>query len=138
MYEITRSLSFCYGHRLIDHAGKCAHLHGHNGLVEVTLASSQLDAQGMVVDFQVIRQRLGAWIDTTLDHRMILQTGDPALTTLLGLGEPVYEVAFPPTAENLAKHLLEIARELELPVQAVRFQETPSCHATYRLETDSA
>jgi len=138
MYEITRSLSFCYGHRLIDHAGKCAHLHGHNGQVEVTLASSQLDAQGMVVDFQVIRQRLGAWIDANLDHRMILQTGDPALTTLLSLGEPVYEVAFPPTAENLARHLLEKARELELPVQAVRFQETPSCHATYRLETDPA
>ena len=138
MYEITRRLNFCYGHRLIDHGGKCAHLHGHNGQVEVTLGASQLDNQGMVVDFQVIRQRLGAWIDATLDHRMILQTGDPALTTLLSLGEPIYEVDFPPTAENLAKHLLEKAREFELPVRAVRFQETPSCHATYRLETDPA
>ena len=59
MYEITRNLSFCYGHRLLDHPGKCAHLHGHNGLVQVTLTSPQLDSQGMVVDFQVLRERLG-------------------------------------------------------------------------------
>ena len=138
MYEISRNLSFCYGHRLIDHPGKCAHLHGHNGHVEVTLTSSQLDPQGMVVDFQVIRERLGAWIDATLDHRMILQKGDPALPALLSLGEPIYEVPFPPTAENLARHLFEKAQQLELPVQAVRFEETPSCHALYRSDATPA
>ena len=132
MFEVTRNFSFCYGHRLLRHPGKCVHLHGHNGLLGITLAAESLDSQGMVVDFQVIRDRLGAWIDAHLDHRMILQTDDPALAVLLELGEPVYEVPFPPTAENLARHLFETAQKLELPVVAVRLQETPSCHATYR------
>ena len=132
MFEVTRNLSFCYGHRLREHPGKCMHLHGHNGLLEITLGAEELDSQGMVVDFQIIRDRLGPWIDAHLDHRMILQSGDPALRVLVELGEPVYEVSFPPTAENLARHLFEQAQELDLPVVAVRFQETPSCHATYR------
>lgn len=132
MYQIARSLNFCYGHRLLQHPGRCIHLHGHNGVLEVTLASDELDAQGMVVDFQLVRERLGGWIDAHLDHRMILQSGDPALAALRRLGEPVVEVPFAPTAENLARHLYERARELELPVVAVRLHETPSCHALYR------
>ena len=132
MFEVTRNFSFCYGHRLREHPGKCVYLHGHNGLLEITLAAEDVDSQGMVMDFQVIRDRLGPWIDAHLDHRMVLQTGDPALPRLLELGEPVYEVSFAPTAENPARHLFEKARELDLPVVAVRLQETPSCQATYR------
>jgi 6-pyruvoyltetrahydropterin/6-carboxytetrahydropterin synthase len=132
MFEITRRLGFCYGHRLLQHPGRCVHLHGHNGQLEITLAAAALDDQGMVVDFQQVRDRLGAWIDAHLDHRMVLQSGDPALPVLQQLGEPVVEVPFPPTAENLARYLYERARELQLPVVAVRLQETPSCDALYR------
>jgi len=132
MFEITRSLHFCYGHRLLQHPGKCVHLHGHNGRLRVTLAAQELDAQGMVVDFQLVRERLGTWIDQHLDHRMILQSGDPALAALRALGEPVVEVPFAPTAENLARYVFETARELGLPVESVRMQETPSCDAVYR------
>ncbi|UCE01599.1 MAG: 6-carboxytetrahydropterin synthase [Candidatus Latescibacterota bacterium] len=132
MYQITRELAFCYGHRLLEHAGKCAHLHGHNGLAVLTLGSEHLDALGMVADFQLVRDRLGAWIDEHLDHRMILREDDPALPALLELGEPVYVVDSNPTAEHLARLLFERARELGLPVVKVRLVETPTCAATYR------
>jgi 6-pyruvoyltetrahydropterin/6-carboxytetrahydropterin synthase len=132
MYEITRELAFCYGHRLLEHAGKCAHLHGHNGLVVLTLAAENLDELGMVADFQLVRDRLGAWIDAHLDHRMILREDDPALPALRELGEPVYVVDFNPTAEHLARLLFERARELGLPVAQVRLLETQTCAATYR------
>jgi 6-pyruvoyltetrahydropterin/6-carboxytetrahydropterin synthase len=132
MHEVARELSFCYGHRLVGHPGKCAHLHGHNARVEVVLGSEALDAQGMVADFAVLRDRIGAWIDRTLDHRMILQRDDPVLAVLRELGEPVVAVDFPPTAENLARHIFEVAREADLPVVQVDFWETPTCRATYR------
>ena len=132
MYEVTRELAFCYGHRLLQYEGKCAWLHGHNGTAVLTLAAADLDALDMVADFQVIRAGLGGWIDAELDHRMILRRDDPVLPALLDLGEPVYVVDFNPTAEALARLLFEKARELGLPVTAVRLCETPTCAATYR------
>ena len=36
MYVVTRELRFCYGHRLLEYAGKCRHLHGHNGRAVLT------------------------------------------------------------------------------------------------------
>ena len=131
MYQVARELTFCYGHRLMQHAGGCRFLHGHNAVVVLTLAGETLNAGGMVADFQHIRDTLGAWIDATLDHRMILHRDDPAVPPLRELGEPLYLVDFHPTAENLARHLFERAGQLGLPVVEVRFWETAACYAAY-------
>lgn len=132
MYRISRQLSFCYGHRLLQHAGKCSRLHGHNAVVVMTLEAESLDALGMVADFQVIRDRIGSWIDEHLDHRMILHRDDPAVVVLRDSHEDVCIVEFTPTAENLARFLHDRARESGLPVVEVEFWETPICKATYR------
>ena len=50
-YHVTVKIHFCYGHRLLDYDGACAHPHGHNGLVEIELESEALDARGMVFGF---------------------------------------------------------------------------------------
>ena len=134
MYRIARELGFCYGHRLIDYAGKCAQLHGHNARVVLHVEAPDLDAQGMVVDFFEVRDRLGRWLDETWDHRMILHENDPALAALQALGEPVVVLDCNPTAENLARLLYDRARAADLPVVAVDFWETPGCCATYRPE----
>ena len=34
-FRVTVQIHFCYGHRLLDYDGACAHPHGHNGLVEI-------------------------------------------------------------------------------------------------------
>ena len=132
MYEVARELFFCYGHRLLEYDGKCARLHGHNATAVVTLRGSDLDANGMVADFQTLRDRVGTWIDTQLDHRMILRRDDPALPALRALGEAVYVVDWNPTAENLARLLFDVSRDAGLPVVGVDLWETPTCKATYR------
>jgi 6-pyruvoyltetrahydropterin/6-carboxytetrahydropterin synthase len=132
VHEVTRELSFCYGHRLVNYEGKCAFLHGHNARVLLTLAARDLDAQGMVADFALVRARVGAWLDETLDHRLILHRDDPALAALRQLGEPVVVLDTNPTAENLARLVYEQARAAGLPVVQVEFWETPTCKATYR------
>ena len=38
MYRVSKSVSFCYGHRLLNYQGKCQHLHGHNARAVITLA----------------------------------------------------------------------------------------------------
>src|SRR3954470_20313510 len=103
MYQVTREIRFCYGHRLLNYDGKCKHLHGHNGRAVITLAAPTLDELGMVIDFSQIKRVVGAWIDAYLDHRMILHQDDPVLPHLQAQGEPVYLVDVNPTAENIAK-----------------------------------
>jgi len=132
MYRISRDLGFCYGHRLLHHDGKCAHLHGHNARVVIALEAASVDAGGMVVDFQRLRVTVGDWIDAAIDHRMLLHRDDPAVPVLRDLGEPVVALDFHPTAENLARHVFEHARDAGLPVVEVEFWETPTCRATYR------
>ena len=132
MFQVTRVIHFCYGHRLLQYEGKCRHLHGHNGQVEIELTKPSLDARGMVVDFDEIKRTIQTWIDATLDHKMLLRKEDPAVPALQQLGEPLHLMNDNPTAEQIAKLIFEYARSQHLPVTAVRLWETPHSVATYR------
>ncbi len=131
MFRVTRAISFCYGHRLLNYDGKCRHLHGHNGRAVLTLAAERLDPLGMVVDFSRIKRAVGAWIDEALDHKMLLHRDDPALPLLRQMGEPVYVLDVNPTAENIAKLIYDFAAAQGFPVVEVKLWETESCYATY-------
>lgn len=132
MFRVSREITFCYGHRLLNHDGKCKHLHGHNGRAVITLASERLDDLGMVVDFGVLKRVVGGWIDEKLDHRMLLHRDDPALGYLKGQGEPVYVMDVNPTAENIAKLIFDFVKAQGFPVVEVKLWETESCYATYQ------
>ncbi len=132
MHSVTREIHFCYGHRLLNYPGKCRNLHGHNGIAVITLESDSLDDLGMVVDFSLLKASIGLWIDTNLDHRMLLHRDDQALAYLQGQGEPIFVMDKNPTAENIAQLIFEKTREAGFPVTEVKLWETESCHATYR------
>lgn len=132
MFEVTREIDFCYGHRLLNYEGKCRYLHGHNGRAIISLASESLDERGMVLDFSDIKQVVSEWIDDTLDHRMILNRHDPAVPALEELGEPLYLIDTNPTAENIAKLIYDFTRDHGFPIVEARLWETPRCFATYR------
>lgn len=132
MFQVTRELRFCYGHRLLDYDGKCRFLHGHNGRALITLAAPSLDALGMVVDFSQIKRVIGGWIDSQLDHRMLLRRDDPVLPQLQAQGEPVFLMDVNPTAENIAKLIFDFAQGQGFPVVEVRLWETDDSCAVYR------
>ena len=132
MYAVTKVIHFCYGHRLLNYQGKCRHLHGHNGTVEIELSAAALDRLGMVRDFTEIKQTIQGWIDAELDHKMILCREDPVLPLLRQLKEPLYVIAENPTAENLAKLIYGQVKRLGFPVRSVRLWETDSSFAVYR------
>jgi 6-pyruvoyltetrahydropterin/6-carboxytetrahydropterin synthase len=132
MYAISRQFTFCYGHRLLKHPGKCAHLHGHNGTVKIDLRKDQLNHHGMVADFIDVKNSIGKWIEMTFDHRTILEACDPLVYVLREQGEPVLELPVEPTAENLAKLVYEQAEKFGLPVYSVTFGETEQCTAEYK------
>jgi 6-pyruvoyltetrahydropterin/6-carboxytetrahydropterin synthase len=134
MFRVSREIDFCYGHRLLNYEGKCRHLHGHNGRLIVTIETENLDAKGMVIDFNEIKRRIQGWIDDHLDHLMVLHRDDPIVPILEKQGEPMYLLDVNPTAENIAKLIGDIARRQGIPIVEVRLWETPHCFATYRPE----
>jgi len=132
MFQVTREIDFCYGHRLLNYAGKCKNLHGHNGKAVITIEAPTLDERGMVLDFSDIKRVVNHWIDTNLDHRMILHRDDPARSALEELGEPLFLLEVNPTAENIAKLIFDFAKSQDFPIVECLLWETPKCYATYR------
>lgn len=136
MFRVTRSIDFCYGHRLLNYEGKCRYLHGHNGRAVITIESGALDHRGMVLDFSDIKRVVSRWIDHHLDHRMLLHRDDPVVPLLEQLGEPMYLMDSNPTAENIARLIYDFTHNHGFPVSEVRLWETPNCFATYTGELE--
>ena len=131
MHRVSREITFCYGHRLLNYEGKCRHLHGHNGRAVITLEADKLDERGMVVYFSELKRVVASWVDQNLDHQMLLHRDDPALPYLRLLGEPVYVLDVNPTAENIARLIYDYVAERGFPVVEVQLWETESCFAAY-------
>src|SRR3989344_5073400 len=131
LFKVLKEIHFCYGHRLLDYDGKCAHPHGQSGKVEIELIAASLDKRGMVFDFGDIKEIIQRWIDDELDHKMILRKDDPLIKNLKDSEEPYFEMTENPTAENLAKLIYTYAKSKKLPISRVTFWETPSSSATY-------
>ena len=114
MIECTRRIRFCAGHRVWKHESKCAWLHGHNYVAFFHAAAAELDELGRVIDFSVLAERLGGWIEEHWDHGFILHREDEEAKAAVGkvAGQRVFLLDSNPTAENLADYLLrEVAPE---------------------------
>ena len=131
MFQVTQYIDFCYGHRLLNYEGKCRNLHGHNGRAVIVMEREELDDLGMVVDFTDIKKSVRTWIDTQLDHRMILCKDDPVLPYLKELNEPLFIIDTNPTAENIAKVIFDYTKSQGFPVREVSLWETQNAFASY-------
>jgi len=130
-FTVSKTFTFCYGHRLMGDPGRCRYLHGHTGRATFTLASNSLDERGMVVHFDRLKETLGSWITENLDHSMLLCEGDPAAKALVDAGERFFPMKDNPTAENIARMLYETAKGFDLPVASVEVWESESSKATF-------
>ena len=131
MYKIKKVFSIAYGHRLLNHKGKCRNLHGHNGVVEVTLKAARLNRDNMVMDFTGLGGIVKAWLDSNLDHKVILSKNDPLLKVLKKEGQSCFVTPQNPTAEILAELIFKALNSSGLKVEEVVFWETPTSMASY-------
>jgi len=132
MYSVTKEVYFCYGHRLLNHPGKCRHLHGHSVRAAITLAAPTLNEQGMVCDFADIAEAAADFIDHQLDHNFLLHRDDPLVPLLAAANERFTAVPEHPTSEYLARLIHDHMKQRGLKVESVVLWESASSCATYR------
>lgn len=151
MHIITRRLEFDAGHRLVGHESKCANLHGHRYVADISVTADEgLDGVGRVIDFSRVKDIVGGWIDRNWDHNLILNSEDPLLSmwedsnvgvtweTIFGNKDP-FVMHINPTAENMSEYLYGVAKQLleekyYIKVVSVRLYETPNCWADFPYE----
>ena len=109
MYRVKKTMEVAASHDISFAGGtQTEPVHGHNWKITVYCAAEELDADGMVVDFKLIKERV---IDR-IDHRNLNEV-----------------LPFNPTAENLARWICG-----EIPhCYKVTVKETEDNTATYEL-----
>lgn len=130
MYSVTKEIYFCYGHRLLQHAGKCRHIHGHSVRAAITVATSQLDEHGMVCDFHDLARVAKDYVDGLLDHTLLLYHSDPLAPLLAAANERFLAMDQHPTAEAIAELIFKHMAEQGFAVRSVTLWETESAYAT--------
>jgi 6-pyruvoyltetrahydropterin/6-carboxytetrahydropterin synthase len=148
-YTVSRYHDISCGHRVVGHEGKCRHLHGHNYRIHFHCRAKDLDDLGRVIDFGVIKSRLCMWLEETWDHKFVAWDNDQHIKAILCQLDPVTPltedfgnsmvfVPFNPTAENMAKYLVEVIGPKQLkgtPVELFRvdIEETRKCSASFEI-----
>lgn len=149
----SRYHDFCAGHRVVGHEGKCRHLHGHNYRVHFEIMAEHVqDDLGRVLDFSVIKEKLCEWLEENWDHKFLAFVNDPMMVAIdqaldecqrndsLALyGQSIVWVPFNPTAENMAKYLVEVVapeqlKNLGCTLIKCSIEETRKCTATFYKE----
>jgi 6-pyruvoyltetrahydropterin/6-carboxytetrahydropterin synthase len=135
MVYVTRREVFSASHRLwnpnlsepknVELFDKCANVngHGHNYVLEVTVAGSPRPESGYVVDLKTLKRIIRSEIVEKVDHKH------------LNLDVPFLQGVIP-TAENIAKAFWNVleGKILDGKLFAVRLSETENNSVEYRGE----
>lgn len=116
-YTIMKSFRFEAAHRLATWAitHQCHRLHGHSYEVRIYLRGERLDAYSVVLDFGLLAP-FREYVMAQFDHQVLND-----------------RVSFEPTAENLAYHLYQIARDRwPTLIHAIRVYETSDSYAEFK------
>jgi 6-pyruvoyltetrahydropterin/6-carboxytetrahydropterin synthase len=125
MFVVTVQAHYDSAHFLRNYQGKCERLHGHRYVVELALATEELDVAGIAFDFVDVKKHLRELADQ-LDHRNLNDL--PPFDTV------------EPSAENQARYFHDEMKRRLPPRMAdavlyVKVWETPTQWAQYTERT---
>jgi 6-pyruvoyltetrahydropterin/6-carboxytetrahydropterin synthase len=109
MHQIEIKVRFRAGHRLMEpYKGKCNNPHGEGYTAILFFETQDLNRDGMVLDFGVVKKDAQNIVDHFYDHSFIFNENDKKGNFPLqfsSLGYRIYLMRGNPTAENIAKDL---------------------------------
>jgi 6-pyruvoyltetrahydropterin/6-carboxytetrahydropterin synthase len=125
MFIVSVQAHYDSAHFLRNYQGKCERLHGHRYVVELALATEELDKSGIAFDFVDVKRNLRELADY-LDHNNLNDL--PPFDTV------------EPSAENQAKYFYEemkrrLPTRMAEAVVYARVWETPTQWAQYTERT---
>jgi 6-pyruvoyltetrahydropterin/6-carboxytetrahydropterin synthase len=121
MFIVTVQAHYDSAHYLRNYKGKCERLHGHRYVVELALATEQLDRAGLAFDFVDIKKYLRELADH-LDHNNLNDL-------------PPFD-SVEPSAENQARYFYDEMKRRLPPAMSeallyAKVWETPTQWAQY-------
>ena len=121
MFEVTIIKSFSAAHKLADIGGKCEELHGHNFKVEVVVGAPELNSEGILIDFRLVKKWLKDILDG-MDHQH--------------LNDLSFFAGKNPSSENIAhyvyKEMKAKIKKAEVNVLRVKVWESENAAVTYK------
>ncbi|MDQ0298753.1 6-pyruvoyltetrahydropterin/6-carboxytetrahydropterin synthase [Salibacterium salarium] len=127
-YELNKDMQLAAAHFIpASTAGKCANVHGHTYVINVTIAGDHLNETGFLVDFKTIKNI----VHDRFDHSLLNE--DEAFGDT-----PQNDSDTFPTTEVVARTIWQlIQRELDECVNKPRclqvlVRETPTSYVVYR------
>ena len=121
MFTLCVKDSFAAAHRLETYHGKCENLHGHNFTVEAFFEGQQLNEEGMLVDFAVLKGYVNLAL-SELDHKYINEI--PFFQERASSSEYI--------ALYLYERLRSLLKEKGVSVREVRVWESEKVYAAFR------
>ncbi len=121
MFVVSVQAHYDSAHFLRNYHGKCERLHGHRYVVELALATAELDQAGIAFDFVIVKKHLRDLAER-LDHENLNDL------------EPFDELE--PSAENQARYFYQemkqrLPGEMASAILYVKVWETPTQFALY-------
>jgi 6-pyruvoyltetrahydropterin/6-carboxytetrahydropterin synthase len=121
MYEVTIKKTFSAAHILKEIGGRCEELHGHNFMVEVSVSAPELNKEGLLIDFRVLKKWTHDILEA-LDHKY--------------LNEVDYFKDINPSSEQVARLIYDRIAEKAIPrgyvVSRVTVWESENARVSYR------
>jgi 6-pyruvoyl tetrahydropterin synthase/QueD family protein len=149
MYTVQKKFKFDYAHRLhlMPRGHKCWNLHGHSGVVEISIsipdATFDSNTSGFVVDFGDL-QFIKDWIDENWDHGTLVSANDRRLFAIiesLNTKHFVFGVDYNQTSSENMAHVLfrKIEQQIQKGLQLQTISVTMSMTiAIYETENNKA
>lgn len=119
MYRVSKRMEISAMHHLnLDYESPCQNSHGHNWIITVEIRGTELDENGMLLDFTKIKEL----IHGQMDHQNLNE---------------VFQ--FNPTAENIARwaancinmYIINDVADINLHCYKVKVQETEGNYAIW-------
>jgi 6-pyruvoyltetrahydropterin/6-carboxytetrahydropterin synthase len=124
LYELTVKTHFDAAHRLEHYKGKCNSLHGHRFNVTIVIVGDELDENGLLIDFALLKKV----VSDNFDHTYLNESLNMDDPTAERIAKRIYELITP----EFTRHLNKIRTKLP-KVKYVEVWESPECSVKYNV-----
>ena len=142
MIRISIAFKLEMAHALHGYDGLCKNIHGHSYRLWVSVRGEIKDEKGhqkdgMVMDFDIIKQIVKSEIVDKYDHSLVLNANSPHAKIDLSAFEKVFYLPYQPTSENLVADFATLIKS-KLPegveLYKVVLSETATSFAEWNLK----